>query len=180
MSRILYDLNELVRACYPQSQEEALELWHDIRPKRFSGRATWTIAQEYSLAGFAIPDDAAYLVVTRVDCYVTTIVATAAGFGLKAPPPTTGTFNTRWTAEPNIGGAFPPAAQFNVTGETRPFSMVDVDELLFFRSGEFIQLVADLPANPTADARFLHTVVYSYLLGPKVADKLGSGEVLIR
>lgn len=175
---VLQEINELVTACYPQSQEEALALWHDIKPVRFGRDVTWTIADEYILAFFGIPDDVPYLVVTRVESYVTTNVATAAGFGEKGPPPPgSPTFGTRWVQSPSF--VFPAPDLFNVTGATTPHILLDVDEFLFFKGGNDIQLLAFLAANPTADARRINTLVYGYLLGPSVADKLGSGEILI-
>lgn len=176
MSRQLEDLNRLVAACYPKSQDEALELWHDIKPQKFGSFVPWTIAQLYQLAFFSIPDDAAYLVVTRVDCYVTTNVATAAGFGLKAPIPLgSPDFAIRWVASPDL----PPITNdLNVTGVEFTFVLADVDEFLFFKGGNEIALFANLAANPTADVRHIRTLVYSYILGPKVADKIGSGETL--
>lgn len=180
MSRVLFELNELVRACYPKDQQEALELWHDIKPVRFGSELAWTIATDYQLAFYAIPDDAAYLVVTRVDAYVATPTVTAAGYGLKAPlAAVVGTPVARWVAASNLP-AVPIANQFNVTGVEELHKLVDTDEFLFFKGGQQIALQANLPVNPTADTRFLVTTVYAYLLGPDVADKLGSGESLIQ
>ena len=176
MSRILFELNELVRACYPKDQQEALDLWHDIKPQRFGSFLNWAAAQEYVLAGYTIPDDAAYLVVTRVDCYVTTNVATAAGFGLYAPvPPGAPDFTMRWVSAPSVP---PSTADLNATGQEYTHILADVDEFLFFKGGNEISLRADFAANPTADVRQVRTLVYAYLLGPRVGDKLGSGEVL--
>lgn len=177
-SRILEDLNQLVAASYPRSQDEALELWHDIKPVRFGGELSWTVAIEYFLVDYVIPDDAGYLVVTRVDAYITTPTVTAAGYGLKVPI-TSPSPNTviRWVAAPTLPAVV--GDEFNVTGLEELNRLADVDEFLFFKGGQEIALIADLPANPTADARFLVTTVYAYLLGPKVADKLGSGESLI-
>lgn len=175
MSRILKDINELVKACYPKSEDEALKLWHDIRPIRFYGRVSWTIAQEYQLAQFSVPDDAAYLVVLRVDNWIVTNVATAAGYGDRIPIPSNALFETRWTAAP--GGSTTDAS--SVTGAELSVGLLDVDEFLFFKAGNTVRLLSGLPANPTADARDIHTVVYSYILGPMVADKLGSDEVSV-
>lgn len=177
MSRINYDLNELVRACYPKDQQEALELWHDIKPQRFGTFVDWTVEDTYQLAFYTIPDDASYLVITRVDCYVHTNVATAAGFGLKGPiPPGSVSQAIRWLAGPDLP---PITADFNVTGVENTHVLADTDEFLFFKGGNEIILLADLAANPTADARQIRTLVYGYILGPKVADKLGSGETMI-
>lgn len=178
MSRVLYTLNELVRGCYPKDQEEALELWHDIKPVRFGSRLAWTAAGEYFLAFYVIPEDAPYLVVTRVDHYIGTTVPTAAGFGLKGPPVfEIDLFTARWVSAPVLPAVI--TEEFNATGAQSLFKLADVDEFLFFKGGNEIALLANLPANPTADARFFFTLVYGYLLGPKVADKLGSGETLI-
>lgn len=172
---IFTDLNEIVRACYPKDQEEALELWHDIKPVRFYLDIDWTIAQEYVLARFTIPDDASYFVVTKVRTWIVTNVATAAGFGqFNAPPPAT-LFRARWRATQETA----PNNDFNVTGSELPTALLNVDEFLFFKGGNIIFLLADLPANPTADARVIQTVVYGYILGTKVADKIGSGEIII-
>lgn len=176
-SRVIEDLNELVRACYPKDQQEALALWHAIKPVRFGSALAWTIATDYQLAFYAIPDDAAYLVVTRVDFYIATPAVTAAGYGLKVPAPTSNNV-ARWAAGPTL--PFPPGNDFNVTGLEEIQKLVDIDEFLFFKGGNQIALQANMPANPTADTRFFATTVYAYLLGPAVADKLGSGESLIQ
>lgn len=176
MTPIFFQINSLVRACYPKDEDEARDLWHDIKPVRFYLDQAWTVAQEYLLARYTIPDDAAYLVVTRVECWIATNVATAAGYGMRNPPPPTQTFNTRWTAAPD------PALvtdDFNVTGSETPTALLNVDEFLFFKAGNVASLIAEFPANPTADARLIQTVVYGYLLGTKVADKIGPGEVII-
>ena len=179
MSRVLFELNELVRACYPKDQAEALELWHAIKPVRFGSELAWTIATDYQLAFYAIPDDGGYLVVTRVDSYVATPIVTAAGYGLMAPiAALTGAAVARWAAAPNL--PFPPPNQFNVTGVEELHKLTDTDEFLFFKGGNQIALQANLPVNPTADTRLFVTTVYAYLLGPSVADKLGSGESLIQ
>lgn len=177
-SRILEDLNQLVAACYPKSQEEALDLWHNIKPVRFGDRVEWTDALEYTLAFYDIPDDNPYLVVLRVNHYIGTTVPAAAGFGLKGPPVfEIDLFSTRWVSAPTLPAAI--TADFNVTGGNSAFQLLDTDEMLFFKGGSEIALLCNLPANPTADERFLFTLVYGYLLGPTVADKLGSGETLI-
>lgn len=176
-SRILEDLNELVRACYPKDQQEALELWHDIKPVRLGSRLEWTLALEYQLIFYAIPDDAPYLVVTRVDHYIGTTAPAAVDFGSKGPPVfEINLFSARWVAAPTLPAVIGP--EFNVTGGYSPHQIMDVDELLFFRGGNQIMLLSNLPANPNASARFFNTLAYGYLLGPKVADKLGSGEVI--
>lgn len=176
-ANILFGLNELVRACYPESQQEALELWHEIKPVRFGSMLAWTVAIEYTLASYNIPDDAAYLVVYYVDFYITTPTVTAAGYGLKAPPPSPNAI-TRWVAAPTLPAA--PGNDLNATGVEELHKLVDTDEFLFFKGGNRISLLANMPANPTADTRWFSTLVYGYLLGPKVADKLGSGESLIQ
>jgi hypothetical protein len=173
---IFKDLNEIVRACYPKDQDEALDLWHAIKPVRFYNDVNWTVATEYVLARYSIPDDAAYLVVTRVETWIITNVAAAPGYGLRIPPPPGAVFNTRWLASPD-GTVLTP--DVNVTGEELPTGLLNVDEFLFFKAGNVISLIADLPANPDANAKTIQTVVYSYLCGTKVADKLGSGEIII-
>lgn len=176
-ANVLFGLNELVRACYPKDQDEALALWHAIKPIRFGSMLAWTAAIEYTLAFYAAPDDAAYVVVYYVDFYITTPTVTAAGYGLKAPPPSPNTI-ARWVAAPTLPAAITDA--FNVTGVEELHKLVDTDEFLFFKGGQQIALLADMPANPTADTRWFSTLVYAYLIGPSVADKLGSGESLIQ
>jgi hypothetical protein len=173
---ILHDLNGLVRACYPKDQAEALELWHAIKPVRFYNDTDWTVSQEYLLAQYSIPDDAAYLVVTRVETWILTNIAAAPGYGLRIPPPPELTFNTRWTASQD---ATLITNDFNATGSELPTALLNVDEFLFFKSGNVIQLIAEFPANPDANAKTIQTVVYAYLIGTKVADKIGPGEIII-
>lgn len=176
---ILEHMKQLVDACHPASREEALKLWHDIKPVRRAEAHTWTVAGEYSIFSFGVPDDSAYLVIMRVEGYIHTNVPTAAGFGLKTPLPATAsvtTGNARWVASP----VFPaPPNEANITGFDQNHVFIDVDEFLFIKAGTRIQLIADLPANPTADARFIRTIVYAYLLGPAIADKIGAGEAQI-
>src|SRR5215510_1055810 len=82
----------IVDACYPASLEEAAELWHDIKPVKFGQAVAWTSPAAIVLAEYQIPEDSAYMLILRVECYVTTFVAAAPGFGQFSPPPTGNAF----------------------------------------------------------------------------------------
>lgn len=159
-----------MKACYPADNAEALRLWHDIKPVKFGNRTAWTVAQDYILAEYRIPEDASYMVILRVECYVTTNIATAAGFGMFGPPPPPGTNAVRW--QYLVAGS----QEYNITAQVPTHLLCDTDEMLIGKGGNHIRLVAGLAANPTADARFILTTVYAYNLGAIIADKIGGAE----
>ena len=82
----LLHMKELVNACYPRSLEEAAALWHDIKPVRF-GDEVPILPGITTLATYTIPEDAAYLIILRTECYSTGLIPGTASFGrLEAPP----------------------------------------------------------------------------------------------
>lgn len=175
---ILEDMQQLVAACYPKTQEEALKLWHEIKPIKFGNTTAWTVANIYIVASYAIPDDEAYFAVMRTEAYITTNVVAAAGFGLKVPLPAAVAASdgrARWAAQT----AAPADNPDNITGIDRLHLTCDAEEFLLFKGGVTAILLAGLAANPTADARFIVSTVYGYLLGPTIGNIIGAGEVSI-
>src|SRR5688500_1771913 len=85
---ILDHRNKLVEACYPSSDEEAKELWHDIRSVKFGETITLEdpAPTSYELAAYQIPEST-YLIVLRAECYTFTFDPTASGFNSYGPPP---------------------------------------------------------------------------------------------
>jgi|SRR5215475_4328240 len=159
-------MKELVDACYPATLDEAITLWHQIKPVRFGNRLTWIdLPTEQVLASYQIPEASPYLVILRVECYVFTDVAGAPGFRNFEPPPGG---SLRWVA--NSTDSITPLVPAHL--------LVDIDELLIARGAETITLQGILSAPPDANPRFIRTTVYSYHISSQIADKIGSGEVL--
>src|SRR5215510_13026663 len=78
----------IVQACYPENDEQAQKYWHDITPIKFGYVTQWLeILGDNELASYQVPNDAAFLMILRVECYTTTFVAAAPGFGNFSPPP---------------------------------------------------------------------------------------------
>lgn len=170
---VLEHMKRLVDACYPSSNEERLRLWHDIKPVKFGNRTQWTgvIPSDYILANYQIREDASYLAVLRVECYVTTYVTTAPDFGMHEPPPleTTGAV---W----RYAIAVLDSPVYNLTAKVPIHLLCDTDDMLLAKGGNLLQLVASLTAAPSGDQRFIRTTVYAYNLGAIIADRIGGGE----
>lgn len=166
---ILEHMKRLVDACYPTSPQDAAELWDEIKPVKFGDRHQWiTSASNQILASYTVPEDAAYLAILRTECYVTTFVAVAPGFGQFSPSPG-GT--VQWLV--NTGAGTTP-----ITGRVPIHLLTDVDEFIIVKSGLVASLEGVLDAVPDANARFIRTTVYAYHLGAKISDRIGSGEAL--
>jgi len=161
-------MKRIVDACYPKTNDEAIELWHDIKPVKFGTTIGWTAAT-VSLAEYQIPENSAYLLVLRVECYSYTQVAAAPGFGIFSPPPLGVAF---WQyADVTLANV-----SYNLTPVTPIHVLCDSDEFLLAKGDHFLSLTATLSAPPDANERFIRTLVYGYLIGALVADKIGSGE----
>src|SRR6266508_3526917 len=159
----------IVDACYPSSQQEALELWNDIKPVKFGSAITW-VAGTVTLAEYVIPEDAAYMLVLRVECYVSTFIAAAPGFGQFSPPPGPGA--TAFWQYTDISTA---TNSYRVTNRVPIFILCDTDEFLIGKGDHRLSLIAQLDAAPDANTRIIRTLVYGYLVGALIAGKLGSG-----
>lgn len=159
----------IVDACYPDSKQEALELWHDIKPIKFGNFTQWLeVAGANELASYQIPQDAPYLLILRVECYVTTFVAAAAGFGMHSPPPNSNAFWAFTDASLTTPEILTPQVPIHI--------LTDSDEILFAKGDHRITLVSDLPAPPDGNARFIRTLIYGYLCGALVSGKIGDSE----
>lgn len=165
---ILQHKKRIVDACYPKSNDEAIELWHDIKPVKFGSTVGWA-AGNVSLAEYQIPEDSAYLIVLRVECYTFTQVVTAPGFGQFSPPPFAIAF---WQyTDVSLG-----STQYRLTPAVPIHVLCDTDEMLFAKGDHRLSLTTDPGAAPDANARFIRTLVYGYLVGALIADKIGGGE----
>jgi hypothetical protein len=171
---ILEHRKRLVDACYPSSPEEATELWHDIRTVKF-GQTIELVdpaPPSYELASYQIPEDGSYLVVLRTECYTFTFDPAAPGFGTFGPPPP-GIAYWEYT---DLSVSF--LTEYRLTPRLQAQILLDSEEMLFAEGGNRLGLTAEFPANPDANERFVRTLVYAYLIGPKVADKIGAGEAI--
>lgn len=165
---ITQHIRQIVDACHPKTIEEAERLWHDIKPVKFGDRLTWiNLATPQILAFYQIPEDAAYLVIMRVECYSFTNTLAAAGFREFEPPPGGTAF---WRINTGAGPQ-------DITGRVPIHLLTDVDELTIVRGGLTITLDAILDAPPDAN-RFIRTLVYAYHVSALIADQIGSGETL--
>jgi hypothetical protein len=162
--------DKIVKACYPANYEEAMELWHDIKPVKFGNVTQWLeIAGNNELASYQIPQDASYLLILRVECYVTTFDPAAPAFGQFSPPPNSA--STFW-AFTDASAATPEI----LTPSVPIHLLCDVDEFLLLKGDHRATLLTNLPAPPDGNARFIRTTVYGYLCGALVAGKIGDSE----
>ena len=162
----------LVEACYPKDEQEARELWADIKPIKYGGVVLWLAATNYTLARYQIPDEAAYHIVLRTECYTVNYTAAAADFGMFEPPPPGFVF---WEYIPYGAGA-----TYRLTAQDAPPQrIVDADEFLFFKGGYNVTIHADFQASPDGATRNVRTLVYGYNCGAMVADRLGMSEMEI-
>lgn len=164
----LQHIKKIVDACYPETLEEARQLWHDVKPVKFGNSVLWEDSTTLSLATYQIPEDAAYLLILRTECYVTTFDEAAAGFGLFSPPPS-GSASWQYTdlAVGNI--------QYRITPSLPMHILCDAEEMLFAKGDHLLELIINTTA-PDATERFIRTLVYGYLVGSKIAGRLGSDE----
>jgi hypothetical protein len=167
--------NQIIRACHPQSQEEAIKLWSDLQSVKFgfSVQIEDPALDSYELAAYQIPEDANYLLILRTESYLHTFDVAAPDFDLFSPVPPG---NAYWQYS-DVSATF--GLDYTITPRLPIHLLCDSEEILFAEGGNRVSLIAtDIPANPDANARFIRTTVYGFLLGPDVADKIGSGKAI--
>jgi|SRR5215813_2980517 len=168
-------LRQIVNACHPQTREEAVQLWHSITPVRFGDRHQWANSPGsfQQLAAYAVPDDAAFLLVLKTECYTFTDTATAPGFRAFEPSPT-GVAQWTTSQDQSLTTSTP------IT-ESVPIHLITEanGEFLMVKGGLTLFLAATLSAPPDANVRFIRTTVYGYLINAIISDRLGTGETLI-
>lgn len=173
MSFILDHRQKIVDSCHPESREEATRLWHDIKGVKFGNiREFEAVAPaQYEFAAYQIPEDASYMLIMRVECYTVSFVAAAPDFGLFGPPPSGFAFWEYTDVSLTFG------TEYRITPRIPIHLLCDTEELLLAKGGNRVSLSADgVPNNPDANARFIRTLVYAYLISPLIADKLGVAE----
>lgn len=152
----------IVDACFPETYASANEYWHDIKPVKF-GEAQF-LATNIELASYQVPEDAAYMLILRVECY--TFIPGLTSFF----PPPQGVARWAYTdVEP-----FTP--QYRLTPDLPIHQYTDSDEFLFAKGDHRVSLVALLNTTPNFASYVVRTLVYGYLLGALVADRLGASE----
>jgi hypothetical protein len=165
----LQHLKRIVDLCHPGSLDEAIDLQHNIKPVKFGNRVGWEEAT-VSFANYQIPEDSAYMIVLRTECYVFTEVAAAPAFGMFAPPPIAPAF---WEYRDVALGT---NVSYQLTPTLPLHILCDTDEMLFAKGDHNLSLTVTLGAAPDANARFIRTLVYGYLIGAKIADRIGGNE----
>jgi hypothetical protein len=190
----LQHMKRIVDACYPSWSEEAMaswkkrgkepserelkeawnkeaqELWHDIKAVKFGNSTLWDDSTFLSLATYQIPEDAAYMLILRTECYITTFDPTAVGFAQFAPPPR-GTAAWQYT-DLSVG-----SNQYRITPQVPMHILCDTDEMLFAKGDHLLELIiSTVSADEATVDRFIRTTVYGYLCGAKIAGRIGSGE----
>lgn len=164
----LEHMKRIVDACYPASQEDALRYWHDITPVKFGNSILWAEDTDAIFAQYQIPESSPYMLILRVECYTTTFDAAAPGFGqFLAPPPITAAWRYL---------DFSTTTAYRLTPVVPVHVLCDSDEFLFAESDHLVGLAANVPAPPDGNPRYIRTLVYAYLVGPLIADRLGSNE----
>jgi hypothetical protein len=163
----------IVDACFPETFASANEYWHDVKPVKFGeslfyGNAIQTVRE---LASYVIPEDSAYLLILRVECYTTVFDPTLPGYGQHMPPPQGA---ARW-AYTDIE---PLTPAYRLSPDLPIHLYADTDQFLFAKGDHRISLVATLSpvTGAQAGAVVVRTLVYGYLLGALVADRLGASE----
>ena len=165
----LIHIKRIVELCNPESREDAIELQHDIKPVKFGNRLAWAAAT-VSFANYQIPEDSAYMIILRTECYVFTEVAAAPAFGMFSPPPIAPAF---WEYRDVALGT---NVSYQLTPTLPLHVLCDTDEMLFARGDHNLSLTVTLGAAPDANARFVRTLVYGYLIGANIADRIGGNE----
>jgi hypothetical protein len=159
----------IVNACYPETLKEANELWHDIKPVKFGDSQPF--GTNLKLATYQIPNFASYMLILRTELYMTSMASQYLHFGQFIPPPEG---QARWV----YTDIDPVTPQYRISPDLPLHLYGDTDEFLFAKGDHRVSLVALIqPINP-GDAIFLviRTVVYAYLLGALVADRIGASE----
>lgn len=167
----------IVKACYPQSREEALSLWHNIRPIKFGNVITYDQASDRmpQLARYPLSSNAPYMIILKVRCFVNTPTAGAPGYGLDAPPPALATAFWQYTdlidrLEYRLTNSVPLhllAGKDDSSG---------CDEFLLASGDHYVSLVANLPEPTDNIMRFITTTVFGYVVSGLIADRLGGNE----
>lgn len=170
---ILEHKRQLVAACDPQSPEQFREYWSQIRPVKFGNSVSWSAAQIYTLAEFQVPQEAS-LIVLRTESYTVNLTSGASDYGIFEPPPPGEAW---WVYYPPNGSGLNPV---NVTSQIMNTHLaMDADELLIFTGGNNAALLGSFDAPSDGATRIVRTLCYAYLVGPAVADLIGSSKVLI-
>ena len=163
----LEHMQKIVDSCYPSSLEEAAALFHEIKPIKFGNAQPY--GTDIELAAYQIPENSAYLLILRTECYMTTFTAAAPGFGQFSPPPS-GTAQWQYT------DISPTTPEYRLSPIQPIHIFADTDEFLFAKGDHRIALFAQLAAAPDANPRIIRTTVYGYLVGGLIADRLGATE----
>ncbi len=163
-------MKQIVQACFPVDNDEAIRLWHDIKPIKFGDRLTWLAsAPDRVLALYQVPENATSLLILKVECYTFTNDVVAPGFRNFEPAPN-GT--ARWLI--NVGAGADP-----LTALVPIHLLTEASEFLIVKGGAIVSLEATLGAPPDANTRFIRTIVYGYHISAQIADRIGSGEVIV-
>jgi hypothetical protein len=161
-------IRQIVQACHPESREEAIELWHNIRPIKFGNRLAWPVAGGSSiLAQYQVPEDAAYLLILKTECYVFQDQTTAANRLFQAPPGAT----AQWTINTGAGPQ-------GITGLVPIHLLAEASEFLMVKAGVLATLIGVLSARPDLGL-FIRTIVYAYHVNAIIADRIGTDEALV-
>jgi hypothetical protein len=169
---VLEHMRQLVESCYPADRTERIALWSDVKPVKYGTTVQWLASGEYTLAIYQVPDEAAYHVVLRVECYTVDLTSGSTDYGLFEPPPPGQAF---WRYVP-----FGSGATYNETDTNAPVQrLLDADEMLFFKGGYNLSLIGNFAVSPDGNTREVRTLVYGYNVGAAIADLLGRGEVEI-
>lgn len=159
---------KIVEACFPTSLEESTALWHDIKPIKFGTSKFY--ATPIVLAAYQVPEDAAYLLILRTEVYTTSFDPAFAGFWRFAPPPQG---VARWI----YTDIDPTTPEYQISPRQAINIYADTDEFLFAKGDHRIALVADLATLTfTTSVPVIRCVVYGYLIGALVADRIGASE----
>lgn len=163
-------IRQIVKLCRPVDREQKLALQADIRALKFGDTVSWEEAADYTLAAYQVPRDS-FLIVPRVEVYTVNYTAGASDFGLYEPPPP-GTAFWQYTA---FSGT-----TYILTDQTAPVQLLlDSDEFLIFQGGYTATLIGTFAVSPDGDIRSVRTLVYGYLCGAAIVDRIGTNQVLV-
>src|SRR5207245_2249350 len=119
-------------------------------PVKFGQRAIWpAVGGATTLATYQIPEDAAYLVILKTECYAFTNVSTEPGFRNFEPPPTG---NAQWVINTTAGF-------LAITGLLPIHLLVEASEFLLIKAGLLINLQGTLDTSPHGNNGLIRTTV---------------------
>lgn len=166
-------IEQIVKLCNPQSPEEFRELASQIKPVKFGNAVNWSAANTYTLAQYQVPQETTMLIL-RTESYTVNLTSGASDYGIFEPPPPGEAY---WVYYPPDGSGLNPV---DVTSRILPTHLaLDADEFLLFQGNYNAALLGEFDAASDGATRAVRTLVYGYLIGPQITDRIGANRALL-